>query len=216
MIKTIFLVRHGQTGANKKHIHQGPDEILSDHGREQALEVTDILRDLKIDTLTCSSMVRARETAEIIGMALGMPHTIIPDAVEVRRPDSVYGKRHFSYHSIKYALNLYRCQSNPEWSDEGGENLFDVHNRIRTTQDILSELPGERIALVSHAIFIDMFIKMVCLNRDLTMKEFVNAALAIKKLPNTGVVSFTVQTDPVANTCAWNFHGYGKEVAKNL
>ena len=62
--KYIYLVRHGKYHEEhkSKHLVGRLDGI----GREQARRTGNRLRSLKIDSITCSTMVRAIETAELI------------------------------------------------------------------------------------------------------------------------------------------------------
>ena len=69
----IYLVRHGQTDWNLEKKTQGHTDIsLNDNGREQALRVSDLLRNYKIDKIYSSDLLRASETAEIINKCLNL------------------------------------------------------------------------------------------------------------------------------------------------
>ena len=81
--------------------------------------------------------------------------------------------------------------------------MFAVRNRIIDAKKLVAGLEGERIAIVSHAIFIDMFVQAVCADRSLQFYEFVSAMLGAKKLPNTGVVAFEVDENAPPETCNW-------------
>jgi len=64
----IFLVRHGESEANEKGIHQGQriDTGLSKRGKEQAKLIAERLKDEKIEAIYSSDLKRAKETAEEI------------------------------------------------------------------------------------------------------------------------------------------------------
>lgn len=75
----ILLVRHGQSTWNADGRWQGrADPPLSDLGRRQAEVAGDTLAELGITRVVASPLVRAHETATIIGAALGLP--VEPDA----------------------------------------------------------------------------------------------------------------------------------------
>ena len=75
----ILLVRHGQSTWNADGRWQGrADPPLSDLGRRQAEVAGDTLAELGIVRVVASPLVRAHETATIIGTALGLP--VEPDA----------------------------------------------------------------------------------------------------------------------------------------
>lgn len=63
----LYLVRHGETVANKTHILQGQtDGELNDTGRRQAGEVRKKLNGAEIDVYVASDLQRAVETCKII------------------------------------------------------------------------------------------------------------------------------------------------------
>ena len=202
-MKYVYFVRHGQTQKNVSHIHQGPEEPLTAIGKEQAEAVAQTLQQKRIDTLVTSSFVRAVETAGIIGETLDLPLQKTESVKEFRRPMPLYGRSHYSLASLAYIMRLYLHRTDPHWDDHGAENMFAVRNRIVDAKKFIAGLPGERIAVVSHAIFIDMFVQAVCADRSLELKEFVSALLGAKKLPNTGIVAFSLDENAPQETCNW-------------
>lgn len=63
----LYVVRHGETDWNLKHVFQGDQDIpLNDVGRKQAIIVKEKLKDKKIDLCFTSPLIRAYETANII------------------------------------------------------------------------------------------------------------------------------------------------------
>lgn len=70
---TLFLARHGETEWNRIGRWQGKTDIpLSEVGRAQARMLAERLRDRGITQIYASDLSRARETAEIVGLALGV------------------------------------------------------------------------------------------------------------------------------------------------
>jgi len=68
---TLLLARHGETDWNRDHRWQGSTgPPLNEVGRRQAAELAARLRD--IDAVYSSDSERARETAEIAGVRLGL------------------------------------------------------------------------------------------------------------------------------------------------
>jgi broad specificity phosphatase PhoE len=69
----IWLARHGETDANAEGRVQGTiDPPLNERGRAQARELAREAGPLGIAALYTSQLRRARETAEIVGEALGL------------------------------------------------------------------------------------------------------------------------------------------------
>jgi probable phosphoglycerate mutase len=62
-----LLVRHGETEWNRASRFQGGIDVpLNDNGRRQAQQAADFLKDVPIDFAVSSTMLRPKETAEII------------------------------------------------------------------------------------------------------------------------------------------------------
>ncbi len=63
----LLLVRHGETEWNRQTRFQGQIDVpLNDNGRKQADKAKEFLQDIAIDFAISSSMLRPKETAEII------------------------------------------------------------------------------------------------------------------------------------------------------
>ena len=63
----LLLVRHGETDWNQQGRYQGQIDVsLNENGRLQSEKVAEFLKDVAIDKVFCSSLLRAKETAEII------------------------------------------------------------------------------------------------------------------------------------------------------
>lgn len=201
-VKHIYFIRHGQTLANRKYIHQGPKEPLSLEGRMQAEHVANFMRDKQIDTLISSPYVRAQETAAFVSEALQLPIITQECVKEFRRPNYLYNKGHFTFGAFLYLWNLFRHQENPNWDNDGAENMYMARKRVLEAKDMIANLEGERIAIVSHSIFMNMFMELVCREKKLTMIRFLHGLFALKKTPNTGIIHMTYSNNPPVGTCA--------------
>ena len=77
----ILFLRHGQSAHNAHHGEQPLGEEQGDRltelGRHQAEAAGAALRGAKITHLLSSHMVRARETADVVGAALGLEPTVL-------------------------------------------------------------------------------------------------------------------------------------------
>ena len=63
----LYVVRHGETIWNKERRVQGITDIpLTEKGIEDAKELKELIKDLNIDIVISSPLIRARETAKII------------------------------------------------------------------------------------------------------------------------------------------------------
>ncbi len=71
--RLIFMTRHGETDWNLEGRWQGHTDVpLNDTGRAQARAIAETLRREGLAGLVASDLSRARETAEIVGMTLGL------------------------------------------------------------------------------------------------------------------------------------------------
>jgi len=82
-VTTLLLVRHGETDWNADGRLQGQtDRPLSDYGRRQAQQLAVELDGEELEGIYSSDLARARETAEIISLRLGLPTVLDPDLRE--------------------------------------------------------------------------------------------------------------------------------------
>lgn len=70
----IYIFRHGETEWNRLKRWQGQknDVPLNDRGREQARSLIPSLKDLRLDRILASDLVRAKETAEIVSREINV------------------------------------------------------------------------------------------------------------------------------------------------
>ena len=65
-IKTIYVIRHGETDWNKNQRFQGQTDVkLNETGREQALALRPVINSLQIESVYSSPLSRAFETAQL-------------------------------------------------------------------------------------------------------------------------------------------------------
>ncbi len=64
MLKTIYLLRHGETEWNKEWRFQGQKDVnLSTRGLEQAERAANKIKEIELDSIYSSDLVRAKKTA---------------------------------------------------------------------------------------------------------------------------------------------------------
>ncbi len=87
---TVHVVRHGETDYNKEGRYVGRTDVpLNDTGREQVKTLAAELKQLGISSLTCSPLLRAKETATIIANELRLTR-IYSDRTFIERQLGVY------------------------------------------------------------------------------------------------------------------------------
>ena len=69
----LYLIRHGETDYNNSLRFQGQTDIpLNQKGIEQAEKAADFFRNIPLQAIYTSTLIRAKTTAEIIARAKGM------------------------------------------------------------------------------------------------------------------------------------------------
>lgn len=100
---TLLLVRHGETEWNAARRIQGSTDIpLNEVGRAQARETAAALVERLRGTtpaLVSSDLSRARETAQIIGAALGLPEPVLYPQLRERAYGVAEGMTDTEYHA---------------------------------------------------------------------------------------------------------------------
>ncbi len=140
----IYVARHGQTQWNAENKTCGTTDLpLNELGLEQAELLAQRTKDLKIDVIISSTMLRARQTAAPIAALHGL--TVLEDSRLVEQNYGIYegksrfdegflaNKRHFAY---RYP---------------GGESMLDVGYRIYSLlEEVKVKYAGKNVLLVCH------------------------------------------------------------------
>jgi broad specificity phosphatase PhoE len=153
-MKTIYLVRHGETRFNKDWRHQHPAVDLSPKGWKQAERAGEYAKTLGLDVIITSDFLRARQTAEVISGKTGIAVEVSEEFREIQRPSSVWGKQYHDPRSLWAMTMILLHSSKPDWrySDEESVALF--QERIITALHLLEQRQEEHIAVVTHRGFI--------------------------------------------------------------
>lgn len=147
--RRLYLVRHGETERSARHLYSGQADVpLTEEGRQQARRAGERLVPAGIDAIWSSPLCRARDTAEAIAKATGVPVTVDDRLIEVD-----YGELEgFDRPSARehFGESFERWRSDPfAFPLPGMEQLGDALARARdTTSDALAA--AERPVLVGH------------------------------------------------------------------
>ncbi|MCP4603928.1 MAG: histidine phosphatase family protein [Proteobacteria bacterium] len=147
-MKRIYLIRHGETTANKDGVFRGCNEIpLSEIGVEQARDLASYFDEIKIEKVFCSPLKRAVETAE----------TAFPGG-EIQPDGLINNVDHGTWTGVaKTEIQAKDPKRWHLWITEpeklrfpGGEALSDLYNRAELFLIKLRELQFETVAVISH------------------------------------------------------------------
>lgn len=194
----IYLIRHGETGGNVAHRHQAEDTPLTDHGVEQARAVAKKVRELKPTHLVTSPLVRAIETARVIGEEVDMVAETSPQFIELMRPKKMYGHYHKSLRSMFFYANWYLGRTNT------GESYQALRERIAEAKAFFAQYPEDsRIAVVSHSVFINLFLAHLCDENPMTPLQAVKTFSGVLKMKNTELIPLIFNPEEKEGVCGW-------------
>ena len=152
----VYLARHGATDLNLQvPIRLQGNQIdspLAAVGVEQATALSEALREVRVDAVYSSVMLRARQTAQIVAT----PHGLTPTAVEGLQEISVGKWEAMSWADIQaqYPVEFKAFFDNPaEVPYLGGECYLDVRDRARPAFDeLVTKHAGQTIVIVTHNV----------------------------------------------------------------
>ena len=152
----LLLVRHGETEWNRESRFQGQIDIpLNDNGRAQATQAGEFLKAVSIDGAVSSSMMRPKETAEIILKH----HPKVSLSVTEGLWEISHGQWEGKFeHEIESSFPgmLEAWQTRPETVQmPDGENLQDVWDRaVKTWDEIVAKYENheasQTVLVVAH------------------------------------------------------------------
>lgn len=148
-MKTIYLIRHGETQANREGIFRGRMDIpLSDRGLDQARRLGAWFATRSIDHVFVSPLQRAVQTAEI-----GFPGRALKRDQRLNNLDlGLWSGRAKEEIRKQEPLLWQRWINSPEtMTFPGGETLLDVRTRCEHFLDSRRRGPAAgAVAVVSH------------------------------------------------------------------
>ena len=148
-------------------------------------------------------MVRAIETARIIGDECDLIPETSEVFMELVRPQRLYGYRHRNYRSLWFYLWWYLGRNSASIAE--GESYKQLRERIRRAQAELAQYPTDaRVAVVSHAVFIAMFVAHLCRTRALTPWQAVKVFSGVLTMPNVHTIEITFNHAHEGKGCAWS------------
>ena len=148
----LALIRHGTTDWNAAQRVQGHTDIpLNDTGRSQAKALAARLQGEKWDRIYASDLSRARETAEIVAAAVGLPVQI-----DERLREMSCGQLEGTTEADRVA------RWGRDWRalDLGIESKSSITERgLAFVHSILAKHPDERVLVVSHGALLRLTVK---------------------------------------------------------
>ncbi|MGD8458269.1 MAG: histidine phosphatase family protein [Anaerolineales bacterium] len=152
----FILLRHGESEGNVQQIFQGQlDYPLSSKGREQAKALSDFwaMNKMVFDKIFTSPLLRARETAEIVGKGLG---NLFPEDNELLKEVDVGKLSRLPVANFHRQYPVREDHCNPFIPI--GETWYDLYLRTgKFIQSLMKKSPGKYL-IVSHGGTINSFL----------------------------------------------------------
>jgi broad specificity phosphatase PhoE len=153
LVTRFFLVRHGETAANRDLRYIGSrDDVLTEQGQRQAQLLAEALSPLPIHAIYTSPRRRARDTAQPLADQLGLP-VLVADELRENAFGAWEGmsRAEVLAHSPAYAELLQVWEADPSIEPPGGESITAMSARVSAfAKQLTMDHPGQSIVLVSH------------------------------------------------------------------
>ncbi|HMM06991.1 MAG TPA: alpha-ribazole phosphatase [Clostridiales bacterium] len=147
-MKSIYLVRHGETELNLKKVYYGRiDCDLTEKGMSQAKALQPFFSRLKPDLVYVSPLLRATHTADLL-----LGETKVARICDERLSELSFGQWEGKHYESLKGDPLYekwcadwRHQAPPE-----GESFCDMAKRTRSFFNVLQKKEEDTVLIVSH------------------------------------------------------------------
>lgn len=199
----IILIRHGETNGNVARRHQAEKTQLSFVGERQVKEAAERIKKYKPTHLVASNLLRAVETARIIGEECDLVPETSSRFIEIMRPDYLYGRHHGSVQSIWFYFLWYLGRDTQVTN--GGESYKALRERFKLAKADLAQYPDDaRVVVVSHAVFINLFIAHLCRDKALSPLRAALVFIKVLRIPNGHMIKVRFDKESKPGKCAWS------------
>ncbi len=187
MNNRYFLLRHGESLKNVKDFEScWPEKRkvpLTKKGKKQAVKAGKDLKSKKIDLIFTSDILRAKQTAEIVGKELGLKPYLDKRLREIGlgifngmsfKDFGAFWKQGKKLTALQYYRNRYVLLT------PGGETYVDIESRLRSFfKEMEKKYKGKNILVVSHQRPLTLFEKVV---KKYSLKKLVKIIVGKKEV----------------------------------
>jgi len=173
MVQQLLIIRHGQTEWSKTGKHTGRTDIpITDVGRDEARAAARTLDGWNIDAVYTSPLIRARETAELVGFSDAI---IDNDLMEWD-----YGV----YEGIRTAETRLEIADWSVWTHPiiGGESVEQVGARVDAFFERLDDADAETAVVFAHGHLLSILIARWCGLHPVEGRRFALATATVSLL----------------------------------
>ncbi len=142
--RPYWFLRHGETDWNRENRTQGSTDVpLNDAGIAQARQAATLVRGHGIAAIVCSPLGRARQTADIVGTALGLPVEVHADLREAS----------FGVHEGETMGAWFAAWVEGRVAPEGGESFSTVRTRVVAALNAVLAAPNLTLVVAHGGMF---------------------------------------------------------------
>ena len=150
----VFIIRHGESEANKKRLWTGwLDVPLTEKGEADAMLAREVLSGVNFDKIYSSDLVRAKRTAEIAIPECEYEATQLLREIDV---GTLMGKEYYPI-----VCSDGRSVMDVGYAEFGGESVDDLGKRVSEFMRVLENCGCERVAAFSHGGYMKKFLDVV-------------------------------------------------------
>jgi broad specificity phosphatase PhoE len=162
----LYFVRHGESEANTRHVISNHESHfgLTELGRQQADSLVKKLRDIPIDVIFSSPILRAKETADIVSRSFYLTYQVTEALREYScgylegKSDEESWKQHRRYYE-DWTLH-HNYTSRPT----AGESFVDIQNRFLPFIESLKHRDEDHILLIGHGGLFHLMLPLILNN----------------------------------------------------
>ena len=146
----LYLVRHGESEANRKNMLSLPTVELTENGKKDAENAGKLLRTLHFDKVLVSPYTRARQTQKI---ALPDVEAEVVDCLHECECGNLEG-RSYADAEAEYGEYFRHCCEVDDFTAFGGEDYPHMRKRARELMELVAGMDCETVVGFTHAGFI--------------------------------------------------------------
>lgn len=206
----VYFIRHAEAQSNANpdfDSSTGALDNLTEKGQIQADALAQKFKDIKVEAIYTSNILRAELTAREVGNVTGLTPEVLPYIREIKGsfPDK-YLYMNLPEHEMLEAVR--KMVHHPTWVPSMDETFESFKSRMVELKNFLENTEHKYVVVVSHARFIKAFASYIMLGDLLT--EELSAHIALKlTVGNTAVSKLEYNHDKKKwRIDSWNDEGH--------
>ena len=191
--KIIYFFRHAQSDGNLRHIQSTDEDIhpseqhLTNLGIEQSQNLARRVSRLNLEIIISSTLIRARETTEILNQNKDHRVEYSDLFIEKQKPSSIIGQIRQEPRILEIEQNWSNSLFTPNTKIEDGDSYDSVLARAEQAIEFLKSKPETVLGVVTHQFFLNALIIKLILGDALT-SDIYKRLQEQYWLENTGIV----------------------------